>query len=121
MPCPASSTLALAHAFAGRQASRQAVAIADWHMQTGTCRLAHADWHKQTSKTVVSTWGWDLNDGAPTGERKKRPNLTKDQGSVGNVFWLVEVSREPFSWVLYTRADFFRGAVLASSIKFTGE
>ena len=55
MPCPASSTLALAHAFAGRQASRQAVAIADWHMQTGTCRLAHADWHKQTSKTVVST------------------------------------------------------------------
>ena len=56
MPCPASSTLALAHAFAGRQASRQAVAIADWHMQTGTCRLAHADWHKQTSKTVVSTW-----------------------------------------------------------------
>ena len=54
MPCPASSTLALAHAFAGRQASRQAVAIADWHMQIGTCRLAHADWHKQTSKTVVA-------------------------------------------------------------------
>ena len=57
MPCPASSTLVLAHAFAGRQASRQAVAIADWHMQTGTCRLAHADWHKQTSKTVVSIEG----------------------------------------------------------------
>ena len=55
MPCPASSTLILAHAYAGRQASRQAVAIADRHMQTGTCRLAHADWHKQTSKTVVST------------------------------------------------------------------
>ena len=55
MPCPASSTLALAHAFAGRQASRQAVAIADGHMQIGTCRLAHADWHNQTSKTVVST------------------------------------------------------------------